>query len=230
MRCCPKPEVNAAINAIYQDITKAKSEYSDACAKRNKQIKQKESDPSVTVDPVPDKPAVVNMDSEFFDTWRSSNKSNEYKFRKAFADSLDPEAAIYNKELDAVGQKEIVEQREAEIARAKTPFKFRETTAALDTNIESAKTANKVFIRHNDYDSALTAMEELKKASRKYAETTEKHKDSNKLIQDAAKKIQETAKDAQKKIETYLARKAKDGKLNQNIRSIDQRNLSAGPH
>jgi len=166
VRCCPKPEVNAAINAIYQDITKAKSEYSDACAKRNKQIKQKE----------------------------------------------------------------IVEQREAEIARAKTPFKFRETTAALDTNIESAKTANKVFIRHNDYDSALTAMEELKKASRKYAETTEKHKDSNKLIQDAAKKIQETAKDAQKKIETYLARKAKDGKLNQNIRSIDQRNLSAGPH
>ena len=89
--------------------------------------------------------------------------------------------------------------------------KLGEFGSSRESSIAKAKQANKVFTKHNDYDDAIKAMEELAKASNAY----KKLRDSNGFSEEQRKeieKLREQARQAQQKINAYVERKETEKK------------------
>ena len=82
---------------------------------------------------------------------------------------------------------------------------------ALDQKISEANASNKVFIKHNDYDEAVRAMQTLKEITLQYREAKRNKaltKDDGQSVEEVRKK----AKEAQEKIRKYVKRKEEEKK------------------
>ncbi len=92
----------------------------------------------------------------------------------------------------------------------------------LGADIQRSNDANHVFIRHNDYDDAVRAMNTLADDLKKYQDFIDNRKNSGNTEKEilektekAAKALRESADETTRKLKAYLERKGKEGDLNE---------------
>ena len=143
---------------------------------------------------------------------------------EGFAENQDMTTYIDNKkhEMACVEAKINADFTKDSIFDSKETRQLDKLMDNLDDDIQRSNDANKVFIRHNDYDDAIRAMNKVAANLKKYQNfigTKYKYDKTEKdLVRDTeqkAKALRKLADEATEKLEAYIERKSKQGALNE---------------
>lgn len=189
--------------------------------------------------------ALVDHSRELSVELEKNNDKFSKEFRKSVVDSAEKFNAHYNdakdkaegfdKEQDMMAYIDIrkheiscveaamsVDFTKDQIYDAGEKNRLNKAMKDLGADIQRSNDANHVFIRHNDYDDAVRAMNTLADDLKKYQDFIDNRKNSGNTEKEilektekAAKALRESADETTRKLKTYLERKGKEGDLNE---------------